>query len=221
MIIVIEGTDGSGKQTQTELLFNFLKENGENVKKQSFPNYESDSSVLVKHYLNGDFGDINALNAKQCSSLFALDRLCTMLSYKNFLKSNGILLLDRYVTSNFLHQATKIRNEKERNETISWLKKFEYEDLQLPVPDLTFFLDLKPELSKKLREARGDLKAGTKRDIHENNYEYLINCYNIGLKIAEEQNWKIIKCYNEDNTIKTINEIHEEIKNVYLNFNKK
>ena len=129
MVIVIEGTDGSGKQTQTELLFNYFKGLGKDVLRQSFPNYESDSAVLVKKYLNGDFGGLNSLSPKQSSVFFSVDRLCTMLKYKEFLAKGGILLLDRYVSSNILHQASKIDDENVRNEFISWLEKFEYEDL--------------------------------------------------------------------------------------------
>lgn len=210
MIIVIEGTDGSGKQTQTELLFDYLKKHGKNVKRQSFPNYESDSSVLVKKYLNGDFGGLNSLTPMQSSVFFSVDRLCTMLNYKEFLQNNGVLLLDRYVSSNILHQASKIENENERKNFITWLENFEYTDLKLPKPDKTFFLDMRPDLSKKLREARGELKAGTKKDIHEANSEYMQKCYNLGLEIAKEKSWEIIKCYDNDR-IKTIEEIHNEI----------
>ncbi|MBE5745712.1 MAG: thymidylate kinase [Clostridiales bacterium] len=216
MIIVIEGTDGSGKQTQTQKLFDYLVSQNIKVKRQSFPNYESESSVLVKKYLNGDFGDLGAMSAKQCSTFFAVDRLCTMQNYKEFLNNKGVLLLDRYVSSNILHQASKIKEKKDRDEFISWLEKFEHEDLNLPKPDITFFLDLKPELSKKLRVERGDLKAGTKKDIHEAHDEYMLHCYNVGCEIAIEKNWKVIKCYENDK-IKTIDEIHNEIKNIVNN----
>lgn len=216
MIIVIEGTDGSGKQTQTKLLFDYLKEKNVDVKTQSFPNYASDSSILVRNYLNGDYGDINALTSKQSSVLFAVDRLCTMNDYKEFLKNDGVLLLDRYVSSNILHQASKIEWKIERDEFVDWLENLEYNDLRLPKPDITFFLDLKPELSKKLREERGELKAGTTKDIHESNYEYLINCYKIGMEVAKNKGWNIIKCYNEDNTIKTIDEIQADIRKQFV-----
>ena len=210
MVIVIEGTDGSGKQTQTELLFNYFKGLGKDVLRQSFPNYESDSSVLVKKYLNGDFGGLNSLSPKQSSVFFSVDRLCTMLKYKDFLANGGILLLDRYVSSNILHQASKIDDENVRNEFISWLEKFEYEDLNLPKPDITFFLDMRPDLSEKLRAERGLLKAGTKKDIHESNSEYMKKCYDLGINIAREKSWQIIKCYDGDR-IKSIEEIHAEI----------
>ena len=216
MIIVIEGTDGSGKQTQSELLFNYLKENNYNVKKQSFPNYESNSSTLVKMYLNGEFGGLYDLNAKQSSTLFAVDRLATMISYKDFLKSGGILILDRYVSSNILHQASKIDDNNEREEFIRWLDNFEFEDLKLPRPDITFFLDLKPNLSQKLREARHELKSGTKRDINESDNQYMKKCYDLGVNTANSLDWQVIKCYNGDE-IKTIEEIQEEIRKNVLN----
>lgn len=213
MIIVIEGTDGSGKQTQAKLLLNYFKENGREVKEQSFPNYDSESSILVKKYLNGDFGGLNDLDAKQSSVLFSVDRLCTMQKYKDFLKKRGILLLDRYVSSNILHQASKIDDEKEQEEFVSWLENFEYNDLKLPYPDVTIFLDMRPDLSNKLRLERGELKAGTKKDIHESNLEYMKKCYDVGVSIAHKKSWQIVKCY-EGNRIKTIEEIHNEIISV-------
>ena len=215
MIIVIEGTDGSGKQTQTKLLFEYLNLQGKNVKSISFPNYERDSSFFVKKYLNGEFGDLNALSPKQCSTFFAIDRFLTMKEYKEFLSDGGVLLLDRYVTSNMLHQATKIDDKTERVKFINWLEKFEYEDLGLPKPDITIFLDLKPEISKRLRESRGVLKVGGEKDIHEANSEYMKNCYERGLNLAKEKNWEIIKCYENDE-IKTIEEIQVQIQNLIL-----
>jgi len=213
MIIVIEGTDGSGKQTQTQMLFNYLKNIGKNVKTQSFPNYDSESSFFVKKYLRGELGGLNALTPKQCSSFYAIDRMLTMNNYKEFLEKDGILLLDRYVTSNMLHQASKIDDELEREKFLNWLETFEYEDLNLPKPDITFFLDLKPEISKRLREERGALKVGGEKDIHEADSVYMKNCYERGMKIAKDKNWQVIKCYENDNIL-TIEEIHNKIKEV-------
>jgi len=213
MIIVIEGTDGSGKQTQTQMLFEYLKNNGKQVKQQSFPNYESDSSILVKKYLNGEFGGIYGLLPKQISIFYAVDRLLTMQQYKEYLSNGGVLLLDRYVTSNMLHQATKIDDDFERTQMIDWIEKFEYEDLLLPKPDVVIFLDMPPQFSKKLRELRGDLKAGTNKDVHEQDANYLKRCYNLGIQIAKDKNWNIIKCYEED-TIKSREQINKEIINL-------
>lgn len=213
MIIVIEGTDGSGKQTQSQKLFEYLKSKNINVKMQSFPNYKSESSILAKKYLNGDFGDINALLPFQASIFFSIDRLCTMLEYKEFLENGGVLILDRYVSSNLLHQATKIREENKRQEFINELEHFEFQLLNLPKQDLTLFLDLKPEISKKLRDERKDLKSGTTKDIHENNFEYLKNCYEIGKNIARQKNWQVIKCYENDKIL-SINEINKKIIDV-------
>ena len=213
MIIVIEGTDGSGKQTQSQKLFEYLKRKNVNVKIQSFPNYKSPSSILAKKYLNGDFGDINSLSPFQASVFFSVDRLCTMLEYKEFLENGGVLILDRYVSSNLLHQATKIVGEKKRQEFVNELEHFEFQLLNLPKQDLTLFLDLKPEISKKLRDERNYLKSGTTKDIHENNFEYLKNCYEIGKTIARQKNWQVIKCYENDKIL-SIDEISKKIIDV-------
>ena len=197
MIITIEGTDGSGKETQSKKLLEALEKMGYNVKLQSFPNYESDSSFFVKKYLNGDFGGINSLSSKQSSVFFAIDRMCTMRELEEFLQNDGILILDRYVSSNILHQASKIEDETQRDEFINWLENFEYNDLELPVPDVTIFLNMPIEITKKLRENR-QLKAGTKKDIHEDDEEYLHRCYSFGMNYAKKAGWKIVDCSYRD-----------------------
>lgn len=209
MIITIEGTDGSGKETQSKMLYDNLFKLGYNVMLQSFPNYESESSILVKKYLNGDFGEIDTLTTKQSSVLFSVDRMITMQKYRDYLKDGGILILDRYVSSNILHQASKIENKELRYQTASWIENFEYKDLNLPRPDLTIFLDMPYEISKKLRENR-KLKSGTMTDIHEKDEKYLENCYNKGIEYANFAGWSVVKCSNE-NGIKSRDEIAKDI----------
>lgn len=211
-IIVIEGTDGSGKATQAKLLFEFLKAKGEKAILQSFPNYESPSSGPVKLYLNGELGEhANDFTAYQSSVLFAVDRLCTMQKLNDFLENGGIVVLDRYVQSNMTHQAGKIANEKDRDAFLNWLNEFEFETLKLPKPDVVLFLDVPVEVSKCLANERKNLKAGTKKDIHENDKNHLENAYNAGKYVAKKFGWHVIPC-TENGEIKSINEIHELIK---------
>lgn len=214
-IIAITGTDGCGKQTQTQKLFRFLQESGKNVLMQSFPNYNSISSGPVKMYLGGELcEDANQLDAYQSSSLYAVDRLCT---YHKFLKAhyenNGIVLFDRYVDSNMVHQACKIEDLSDRDKFLTWLDNFEFNELKLPRPNHVIFLDMPPQVSISLAEARGELKVGTSKDIHENNHTHLINAYRAGLYVAEKYKWDIVHCV-EGNRIKTIEEIHQEILNL-------
>ena len=167
-IISIEGTDGAGKHTQQQLLLKKLKELGHAVFDQSFPNYESESSAPVKMYLNGEFGkDASSLDAYQASSLYAVDRMCT---YKKTIEphyENGeIVLFDRYVQSNFIHQCSKIDDPEEKLEFIKWEEDFEYNLLGLPKPDLIFFIEMPVEKSLELARARAEYKTGEQKDIH-------------------------------------------------------
>ena len=143
-IIVIEGTDGSGKATQTELLAKRWTEENINYKTVSFPNYESPSSSLVKMYLNGEFGEkAESINAYAASSFFAVDRWATWeKDYKEYYKQGGIILADRYTPSNLIHQAGKIKDEQEREKFINWVYEYEYKLLKLPEPDVVIFLNM-------------------------------------------------------------------------------
>lgn len=213
IIISIEGTDGAGKHTQQQLLLESLQKDGYKVFNQSFPNYDSDSSAPVKMYLSGEFGDTaNCLNAYQASALFAVDRMCT---YKKTLEShykNGeILLFDRYVQSNFIHQTSKIENEKEKFDFLKWEESFEYDTLGLPRPDLTFFIEMPVEKSLELAHARADYKTGKQKDIHEEDTTYMKKSYDNGLMLAKKFDWSIIHCVDDNGNLKTIDEIHEEI----------
>lgn len=212
-IIVIEGTDGSGKKTQAQKLFERLKSEGYKVIQRSFPNYDSPSSAPVKMYLNGELGE-NAkdIDAYQSSSLFAVDRLCTMFSLKEFYENGGIIILDRYVSSNMVHQAGKIDDLKERDKFLEWLSDLEFNKLKLPRPDKVIFLDVPVEISKNLANHRKELKAGTHQDIHEKDKSHLQHAYCAGKYVAEKYNWKIIPC-TKDGQILSIDEIAEKIYN--------
>ncbi len=215
IIISIEGTDGSGKHTQQNLLKQDLEQMGYKIFAQSFPNYESESSCPVKMYLSGEFGEsADCLDAYEASTLYATDRLCT---YKKTIKShyeNGeIILCDRYVQSNFIHQCSKLSNETEKEKYLEWVQNFEFEILHLPRPDLVFFIEMPVEKSMELAKSRSSYKTGETKDIHEEDYEYMKKSYENGINLAKKYNWTIIHCLNENNEIKSANEIHSEIMN--------
>ena len=220
LIISIEGTDGAGKHTQQQLLLNDLKELGYEVFDQSFPNYDSPSSAPVKMYLAGEFGtNTNTLNAYQASSLYAVDRMCTFKKTIEPHYNNGeIILFDRYVQSNFIHQCSKIENLDEKLEFIKWEEEFEYNTLGLPKPDLIFFIEMPVEKSLELARARAEYKTGESKDIHEEDTEYMKKSYNNGLTLAKELGWNIIHCVDEEGNIKHIEDIHKEIMDIAIAF---
>lgn len=220
IIISIEGTDGAGKHTQQQLLMKDLKEQGYSVLDQSFPHYDSDSSAPVKMYLAGEFGkDSNSLNAYQASVLYAVDRMCTyQKDLKEHYENGGILLFDRYVQSNFIHQCSKIDDVDEKLKFIKWEEELEYDTLGLPRPDLIFFIEMPVEKSIELARARADYKNGQTKDIHEEDTEYLSKSYNNGLTLAKELGWNLIHCVDENNNIRTIEDIHAEIMEIATKF---
>lgn len=220
LIISIEGTDGAGKHTQQQLLLNDLKELGYEVFDQSFPNYDSPSSAPVKMYLAGEFGtNTNTLNPYQASSLYAVDRMCTFKKTIEPHYNNGeIILFDRYVQSNAIHQCSKIENLDEKLEFIKWEEEFEYNTLGLPKPDLIFFIEMPVEKSLELARARAEYKNGESKDILEEDTEYMKKSYNNGLTLAKELGWNIIHCVDENDNIKHIEDIHKEIMEVAVAF---
>ena len=220
IIISIEGTDGAGKHTQQQLLMKDLKEQGYSVLDQSFPHYDSDSSAPVKMYLAGEFGkDSNSLNAYQASVLYAVDRMCTyQKDLKEHYENGGILLFDRYVQSNFIHQCSKIDDIDEKLKFIKWEEELEYDTLGLPKPDLIFFIEMPVEKSIELARARADYKNGQTKDIHEEDTEYLSKSYNNGLTLAKELGWNLIHCLDDEGNLKTIEAIHAEIMEIATKF---
>jgi len=212
-VIVIEGCDGSGKATQTKILFDRLISEGYNVKKVEYPNYESDSSALVKMYLNGDFGsNPGDINPYAASSFYAVDRYASFKKeWEKFYLEGGIIIADRYTTANMIHQASKISDDVHREVFLEWLWDLEFVKFGLPIPECVLFLDVVPSCSQELMENRANKINGFEdKDIHENDSAYLLNSYNNSCKIAKKYNWEKINCVNSGK-LRKIDEIHQEI----------
>lgn len=211
-LIIIEASDGSGKATQTEKLFQRLLLEKFKVKKIEFPNYASQSSALVKMYLNGEFGtDPDTISPYIASSFYAVDRYASFKKeWEAFYRDGGIILADRYTTSNMVHQAAKINGDSERHRFIEWLYDFEYNIFGLPVPDYVVFLDMPPEFSLELISKRASKTIDVRQDIHEADHQYLTKSYNNANRIASKYSWHKVKCIS-NSTLKTIDEIHEEV----------
>lgn len=212
-LIVIEGVDSSGKQTQTKNLYDELKNRGYEVITVAFPNYKSKSSELVKMYLGGKFGDDpNAVNPYTASAFFAVDRVASYkLEWKEKLDSDKIIIADRYTTSNMIHQASKIDDIDEKNKFLDWVYDFEYNKLGLPKPDAVIFLDMPVKFAKILMASRPNkIDNSMVLDIHEGNEEYLNHSYNNAVHVCQKYNWLRIKCVDGER-IKSIDEIANEI----------
>lgn len=212
-LIVIEGTDSSGKETQTKQLFERLKKESKNVKKISFPNYDSPACEPVKMYLAGAFGeDAMKVNPYPVSTMYAIDRYASFKTdWEEFYNSDGIIVTDRYVTSNMVHQASKIEDSDEKVKYLNWLDDLEYEKMGIPRPDLIIFLNMPTEMAVRLMEARKNKITGEeKKDIHERDTAYLEKSHKNACSVATMYGWKEIKC-SEGDRIKTIEEIGEEI----------
>jgi len=212
-LIVIEGLDSSGKQTQTELLCKALSEKGIPVKKISFPCYDSDSSALVKMYLAGKFGqNAGDVNPYAASSFYAVDRYASFKTdWSEHYNRGGIVVADRYTTSNMIHQAGKISDLGERDKYLKWLYEYEFAYLGLPKPDKVLFLEMPPEVSERLMKERANKITGeSEKDIHEKDKSHLENSYNSALYVAEKFGWTRVSCVC-DGKLRTIDDIHEEV----------
>ena len=209
-LIVIEGTDGSGKSTQFKLLTQRLSDEGREFQKLVFPQYAEPSSALIRMYLGGEFGtNPSDVNAYAASAFYAVDRYA---SYKKvwgeYYENGGLIVSDRYTTSNAVHQASKESVEKQA-EFLKWLYEFEYDRLGLPKPDLIIYLDVPTDFTEKMMRHR-EADTNTKADIHEQDLEYLATCRRTGRAAAAYYGWTVIDCVR-DGVMRSIEDIHEEI----------
>jgi len=210
--IVIDGTDGSGKATQTELLIERLNQAGFKAVKISFPQYGKKSAGLINEYLNGAYGTAEAVGPWRASIFYACDRYDGARAIRQALDEGKIVVADRYALSNMAHQGGKIANDQERQTFFAWLDNLEFKIFNIPRPDLNLILHVAPAIGQQLVDAkqpRDYLKAG-KRDIHEADLHHLEQAEKIYLQLAEiVPNTKIIECV-KDNQIMN----REEISNL-------
>ena len=212
-LFVIDGTDGSGKQTQSSLLKERLQKDGIDFKSVSFPNYDSPTSTLVKMYLEGDFGENQKdVSPYIASTFYAADRYATYKKdFEEYYNNGGIIIADRYTTSNMIHQAGIIKDKQEREKFLKWLWDFEFNLYGLPIPTEVIFLNMPPDYTEKLIQDRENKITHEKeKDIIEKNKQNTIDAYNNALELVKKYNWYEIKCVKDDK-IRTIEDINDEI----------
>lgn len=209
-LIVIEGTDGSGKSTQFKILTERLRQEGKAFKTLVFPQYSEPSSALIRMYLGGEFGtNPSDVNAYAASAFYAVDRYASFKKdWGKWYDQGGLIVSDRYTTSNAVHQASKEAPENQPA-FLKWLYEFEYEKLGMPRPDLTIYLDVPTAFTDKLMRNR-EAATNTKADIHEQDLSYLATCREMGRRAAEYYGWHIIHCVRDDQ-MRSIEDIHQEI----------
>jgi dTMP kinase len=209
-LIVLEGIDGSGKSTQYRRLCERLESEGRSFRKITFPRYSEESSALIRMYLNGDFGtrpgDVNAFAA---SAFYAADRFA---SYKTdwgeWYENGGLVLCDRYTTSNACHQGSKL-DKAALPDYFDWLVDFEYKRMELPRPQLVIYLNTELEVSlAQLAERQHD--TNTQGDIHEKDIAYMRSTLETGRAAAEHYGWRVVNSV-ENGKLRTIEDIHAEI----------
>ena len=209
-LVVIEGIDGSGKSTQFDLLCKRLSSENTSFIHVTFPRYDKPSAAMIKLYLEGKFGNSpDSVNAYAASSFFAADRFA---SYKEdwgeYYEGGGLVLMDRYTTSNAIHQGAKLTGA-ERERFFKWLYEYEFELLGLPAPDLVLYMDIGSEQASA-RISKRQAETGAEKDIHEEDTSFLEKCAECGKHAAEYFKWKVISCF-PDSAERTIQDIHEEV----------
>lgn len=214
-LLVLEGLDGSGKGTQSQLLLEALASRPEGARKVDFPDYASPSSALVKMYLNGEFGqDPAQVNPYAASAFYAVDRFASFQKdWKEDYRRGVTILCDRYVTSNFIYQMGKLPREQ-WGEYLTWAEEFEYGKLGLPKPDAVIFLDMPVDISQKLLSGRyhGDEK---KKDIHESHLDFLRLCAECATFAGERLGWETVSCSKKGRPL-PMEEIHREVLRLAL-----
>ncbi len=209
-LIVFEGTDGSGKATQTELLCQTLEACGTPFRRLAFPRYDEESSALIRLYLGGAFGSRpDDVNAYAASTFYAVDRYASFKQdWGEYYRQGGLLIADRYTTSNAVHQTSKLPQEQ-RRPFLDWLFHFEYDLLELPRPTRVLYLDLPTELSEQMMRRR-EQATHTTADVHEQDEEYLRRCRENAVFVTDYCGWTRIDCA-KGGIMRSREDIHAEV----------
>ena len=214
-LIVFEGTDGSGKATQTALLCRELDRRGVPYRRLEFPRYQEESSALIRLYLSGAFGshpgDVNAYAA---ATFYSVDRFASYRQdWGRFYESGGLVIADRYTTSNAVHQCSKLPPEQ-WDTFLQWLFDYEYHLLGLPAPDKVIYLQVDPAVSQRLMTARyhGD---ETRKDVHEKDTEYLARSRRAAEYCAAHLGWDTVHC-TAGEKMRSIEDIQGEVRTLAL-----
>lgn len=214
VFIVLDGTDGSGKGTQTTKLVERLKLEGYQVETADFPQYGKKSAGAVEEYLNGNYGTPQEVGPYRASIFYAVDRYDASFKIRSWIDEGKIVICNRYVTANMGHQGSKITDEKELSEYLEWLHHLEYHIFNIPKPDLNIILHVTAETSQRLvdmKDAR-EYVGGKKRDIHEADINHLKSAEKTYLKIAnmDPRYYRLVEC-EEDDKLLSVDEIHNKI----------
>lgn len=211
-LIVIEGLDGSGKATQTKLLVQKLKREGQPVKTLDFPQYHTFFGKIVGKYLRGEFGQPNQVNPYFASFLYVLDRWQIKEKIKNWLKSGKIIVSNRYSTSNFLYQIPKLKDKRKKEKFRQWLEKLEFDFFSLPKPDLVIYLYTPYWLGQKFvkKKKKRSYLNGKKMDLHEKSSNYLKLVEKNSSELIKKYQWQKINCF-QNNQILPKEEIAKKI----------
>lgn len=217
-LIVIDGADGSGKATQTELLVNRLKNENEPVETIEFPQYQNNLlGELIGECLDGQYGEFADLAPKIASVLYAADRFESSDKIQKWLSDGKIVVADRYVSSNQMHQGGKFDDPEDKRDFLEWLDKLEYDVFDIPRPNAILYLDVSTPITQKLLKEANDKKTSgekyTKRrvDVVESDEEYTKNSRSAGEQyLQERKKWRRIQC-TEDGDLLSKQTIHEKI----------
>lgn len=202
LFIMLEGTDGSGKTTQTELLVDRLRTEGHEVEQINFPRYGEKSAAMVEAYLNGQLGTAEEVGPYRASILYAVDRYAAKKQIEGWLQDGKIVIANRYVGSNMGHQGGKITDPEERQTYFDWNYHLEYTIFEIPKPDVNIILHVTPEISQMLvdkKDARSYITNGKTRDIHEDDLDHLKQAEAAYLDMAKRfHEFSLIECVDEN-----------------------
>lgn len=209
-LIVIEGTDGSGKATQANILYNALTNKGYPTHKVSFPRYGHPMCIPVEEFLAGHLGPTSNVSPYGASLLYAVDQWSSYETddWGDGYRNGEIVVADRYATSNMLHQGSRL-DEPERSDYLAWLKNLQFNKLCTPAPDIVIYLHVDPDIGEKILAERTG-KEGVQHDILESDKAYQRRCKEIALEIAQKEHWHVINC-TDSNGMRPILEIHDDI----------